>query len=256
MSRFSRSDDGRLRQELDDAVATKDAALSEAHRLRSALDAVQVGIVLVDAAGNVVLRNSAATFGGHADVLVGDVITRLSSAARGGAARRREGQSVRAAVAGADGARRAAARGWGARQSSTISANAFALDAVRTDFVSNISHELKTPVGALALLAETLADSDDMDVNRRLAEKMVDEAHRAAGTIDDLLELSRIELGGQGEQEQVSVTAVLRDATARHHLTAESFGVNVEVLDSNGLVVEGNRLQLVSAPSATSSTTR
>ncbi|MBI4934376.1 MAG: two-component sensor histidine kinase, partial [Actinobacteria bacterium] len=49
------------------------------------------------------------------------------------------------------------------------------LDAVRTDFVSNISHELKTPVGALALLAETLADSDDLEVNRRLANKMVDE---------------------------------------------------------------------------------
>jgi two-component system sensor histidine kinase SenX3 len=121
------------------------------------------------------------------------------------------------------------------------------LDAVRTDFVSNISHELKTPVGALALLAETLMDSEDPEVNRRLAGKMVDEAHRAAGTIDDLLELSRIELGGRGEWEDVSVTAVIRDATARHQLTAESFGVLLESGEANGLMVQGNRLQLVSA---------
>jgi two-component system sensor histidine kinase SenX3 len=67
---------------------------------------------------------------------------------------------------------------------------------VRTDFVANISHELKTPVGALAVLAEALADIDDPTAARGLAEKMVDEAHRAARTIDDLLELSRTELGG------------------------------------------------------------
>ena len=68
---------------------------------------------------------------------------------------------------------------------------------MRTDFVANISHELKTPVGALAVLAETLADEDDLEVVQRLAGKMVDEAHRVATAIDDLLELSRIELGGR-----------------------------------------------------------
>ena len=69
------------------------------------------------------------------------------------------------------------------------------LDAMRTDFVANISHELKTPVGALALLAEALADEDDAASCSRLAQKMVDEAPRVARIIDDLLELSRIELG-------------------------------------------------------------
>ena len=52
------------------------------------------------------------------------------------------------------------------------------VDAVRTDFVANISHELKTPVGALAVLAEALADEDDLGVVHRLAARMVDEAHR------------------------------------------------------------------------------
>lgn len=52
------------------------------------------------------------------------------------------------------------------------------LDAVRTDFVANISHELKTPVGALAVLAEALVDEDDLEVVHRLAGKMVNEAHQ------------------------------------------------------------------------------
>ena len=78
------------------------------------------------------------------------------------------------------------------------------LDAVRTDFVANISHELKTPVGALAVLAEALADIDDPAAARRLADKMVSEAHRAARTIDDLLELSRTELGGAAARDLVS----------------------------------------------------
>ena len=53
------------------------------------------------------------------------------------------------------------------------------LDAVRTDFVANISHELKTPVGALALLAETLVDEDEPEVVAPAApSSMVAEAHR------------------------------------------------------------------------------
>ena len=101
--------------------------------------------------------------------------------------------------------------------------------------------------GLPPLLAETLADSDDAEVNQRLASRMVDEAHRAAGTIDDLLELSRIELGGRGEQVEVNVASVLSEAVARHRLTAESAGVNLVRDDTNGLVVRADRLQLVSA---------
>ena len=67
------------------------------------------------------------------------------------------------------------------------------LDAVRRDFVANLSHELKTPVGAIGLLAETLLAEPDPDVAHRLTERVVNESFRVSRTIDDLLELSRIE---------------------------------------------------------------
>jgi two-component system sensor histidine kinase SenX3 len=122
------------------------------------------------------------------------------------------------------------------------------LDAVRTDFVANISHELKTPVGALAVLAEALADIDDPVATRRLAGKMVGEAHRAARTIDDLLELSRTELGGSAAKDSVSVAKVIEDAVERARAAAEQHSINVSVNKAAGdLHVIGSHRQLVSA---------
>lgn len=246
MSIFSRADDTRQRDELLATERARDAALAEAATLRAAIDAVPMGVVLVDAAGRVLMRNGAADLGGRAELLVEEVIERLTRVARDGEVIEEkvtlQGPPLRVlavrAVPLPDG---------GAMATIDDLSERARLDQVRTDFVSNISHELKTPVGALALLAETLADSDDADVNRRLASRMVDEAHRAAGTIDDLLELSRIELGGRGEQVEVNVGSILLEAIARHRLTAESAGVILMRDDTNGLVVRADRLQLVSA---------
>ena len=248
MSIFSRGDDARVRGEMLEVERARDAAISESVMLRAAVDAVPMGVVLVGPAGSVLLRNRAAELGGRAELLVDEVIERLCAAARSGAAAEErvtlQGPPLRVlavrAVPLPDG---------GAMATIDDLSERARLDQVRTDFVSNISHELKTPVGALALLAETLADSDDSEVNRRLANRMVDEAHRAAGTIDDLLELSRIELGGRGEQVEVHVASVLQEAVARHRLTAEGAGVALRCADTNGLVVRGDRLQLVSAVS-------
>ncbi len=122
------------------------------------------------------------------------------------------------------------------------------VDAVRTDFVANISHELKTPVGALAVLAEALADENDVGVIHRVAERMVGEAHRVARTIDDLLELSRIELGEEPVRDPVSVHDLVAGAIERARGLAEAKGTNVAVLDVPDEVrIVGDRRQLVSA---------
>jgi two-component system sensor histidine kinase SenX3 len=122
------------------------------------------------------------------------------------------------------------------------------LEAMRTDFVANISHELRTPVGALALLAETLADEDDPETVRRLANNMVFEAHRVGRIIKDLLELSQIEAADQPLKEIVGIPLVIAEAVDRTRPLAEHRSIRVDVQDAGaGLVVVGDRRQLVSA---------
>jgi two-component system sensor histidine kinase SenX3 len=119
---------------------------------------------------------------------------------------------------------------------------------MRTDFVANISHELKTPVGALALLAEALIGEDESEVVTRLAEKMVSEAHRMGRTIEDLLELSRIELGESPHREVVSVGLVAAEAVERVRHLADQREIAIDIVEpSRRLNAIGDRRQLVSA---------
>ncbi len=122
------------------------------------------------------------------------------------------------------------------------------LEAMRTDFVANISHELRTPVGALALLAETMVDEQDPALTRRLAEKMVTEANRVTRIIEDLLELSRIEHDGRPRFEVVPVGLLAAEAVERVRTLADSHDITVHVEEpSRRLTVAGDRRQLVSA---------
>lgn len=244
----SRAELERLRRELDECRLALTAARSREERLASAVEMAPVGLVVVDEAGRETLRSRAARLGSHAEVLLDEALEEL----------------VRDALAGTAGQHRLELYGPPPRvlMLSTVPLGAHGalaviddiserarLDSVRTDFVANISHELKTPVGALAVLAETLADNDDLAVAHRLAGKLMAEAHRVSATIDDLLELSRIELGGRGEAEVVSLAAVFGEVAARHRLPAETAGVALQIGPTNGLSVVGDRLQLVSAVS-------
>lgn len=119
------------------------------------------------------------------------------------------------------------------------------VDAMRTDFVTNISHELKTPVGAIAVLADALDGERDLSTIERMSQRIVDEAHRAVGTIDDLLELSRIEVGGVGS-DVVDLGEVVAAAVARGR--AVDHAVSVTALNSpEPIQVIADRRQLVSA---------
>ena len=129
------------------------------------------------------------------------------------------------------------------------------IDQVRTDFVANVSHELKTPVGALSVLAETLQDETDLDVVRRLAGRMLAETERAANTIEDLMELSRIELGGDRDVVRVRVAELVEAAIERVRELAARADIAItrsapaggDDPRSERVEVEGDRRQLVSA---------
>jgi two-component system, OmpR family, sensor histidine kinase SenX3 len=125
------------------------------------------------------------------------------------------------------------------------------LEAVRRDFVANVSHELKTPVGALTLLAEAVQDAaGDPETVARFATRMQHEGARLGRLVRELIELSRI----QGAEPMpgavaIPVRAILAEASDRTHLTAESAGISVTVRVSDDLVVRGNVDQLVTAVS-------
>ena len=122
------------------------------------------------------------------------------------------------------------------------------LEAVRRDFVANISHELKTPVGALGLLAETLAGEDDPVVANRLAERMQNEAFRVGRIIEDLLDLSRIESEEAPLRDPVPVHLVLAEAAERVRGVAQHRGIRLVIHEPpRRLAVRGDRRQLVSA---------
>ncbi len=244
----------RLGRAVDRAASREAATVSSADRLASALDALTQGIVIADSTGRVVFRNvQASTFVGarHGDALVEQaVVELLASGCRGVSDRRTVdlfGPPRRTIVVAVspleDGGHIVGALG-----SVDDITERTRLEAVRTDFVANISHELKTPVGALALLAETLNAEDDEPVRHRLSERLVHEAHRVGRTIDDLLELSRIEVERSPVREPVAVHLVIAEAVDRVRQGADLRGIRVEVTEpSSRLTVVGERRQLVSA---------
>ncbi|NNG35501.1 sensor histidine kinase [Nakamurella aerolata] len=123
------------------------------------------------------------------------------------------------------------------------------VEVIRRDFVANVSHELKTPVGAMALLAEAIIDgSDDPEAVRHFAGKMLAESTRLGTLVTELIALSRLQ-GGLPSQDQsvVQVDAVVDEATARLAMVAETAGIDVVSDDDSGLLVRGDHTLLVTA---------
>ena len=121
------------------------------------------------------------------------------------------------------------------------------VDAIRKDFVANASHELKTPLGALSVLAETLADAEDPDIRHRLAARLQDEAGRMSRLIDDILDLALVE-DAASLLGPVVLDDVLAEAERQVSIIAEQYHVSIETKTAgDDVLVAGDRRQLVSA---------
>ena len=238
-------------------VPIVETPLSEAEapfaELDSVLNAIPLGVVVTDEQGNIAFGNhvvAGVEISRHIDVLVNEAAERIIKKSRELGSTVREtlelfGPPPRTLVI--------EARPLEGLKSIAIIediSERTRIDAVRTDFVANISHELKTPVGALSILADTIRDEDDLKVIHRLSSKMVKEANRMAKTIDDLLELSRIELDVSAVLEPVSIFSVIAESIDRMAYFAAQAGISiVSQLPEADCVVKGDRLQLVSAVS-------
>jgi two-component system sensor histidine kinase SenX3 len=123
------------------------------------------------------------------------------------------------------------------------------VEAVRRDFVANVGHELKTPVGALGLLAEAMQGAaDDPETVQRFAARMAHEADRLANLVRELIDLSRLQ-GAEPLPElvPVDVDTVLAEAVDRTGLAAAAKGISIAVGGRRGLVVRGVESQLTTA---------
>ena len=222
-------------------------------RLQSALEGIDQAIVVCDANGRTVFENQAALklMSGHpGDALIRQAVSEVIREALSGTRSERRlnlvspvkrSLSIRAFPTGGPAVDGAVA------VVEDISER-LRLEDVRRDFVANVSHELKTPTGALALLAETIDGESDPDVVARLVRRMGGEAERLSRIIDDLLDLSRIEANEAPRGAIVPVSEVVTEAVASRREVAVGLDVAVEVEDMPlGLGVAGDRRDLVSA---------
>ena len=218
--------------------------------IRGLLDALPMGVVVLLPDGQERLRNTVAmSIAGarHADVLIEVAAERLLAVALRGLESREQIQlagppqrvlEVRA-IPLADG---------GAVAIIDDVTDRWRIDQVRTDFVANVSHELKTPVGAISVLAETIEGESDDELVLRLTGRMVIEAQRMSRTIDDLLELSRIELGGEMLTTDIDMADVAAEAIERVSPIAMRKSVPLLLkAEKNVAIVSGDFFQLVSA---------
>lgn len=127
--------------------------------------------------------------------------------------------------------------------------DAVRMDEVRRDFVANVSHELKTPIGAVGLLAEALdTAADDRDQVRRFAARLTAEAERLATITREIIDFSRIQSRDPlHEAEAVAVDDVLAAATDRNHVAAERKSIEVVLGKRTGLHVLGDTAMLTTA---------
>ena len=236
-------------------VRERDDLVHQAERrLELALSEMPQGAVVCDERGTVVFRNTyAQSFAGarHGEALVDAAVLELLEVAREGRSAERGLElfgpprrrlEVRASPL------HSAGQVIGAVAVIEDVSEMQRLDSIRRDFVANVSHELKTPIGALALLAETLAGETDPAIVQRLSERVRNESFRVSHMVDDLLTLSRIEGNDSPNIDSFGIDLLVRECVDRVHPVAQQrkVGITVGPIDPS-LCFVGDRRQVSSA---------
>lgn len=231
------------------AVAVAKTSADRLENLTEVLNLLPIGVVIVDTDNGQRLRNNAAvamTGVRYVDILVDQAVDEMVSEVR----KSNQGERILEAVAGTT--RYFMIRGQVMSYQRVIITvedftEKFRIDTVQTDFVANLSHELKTPIGAVAALADTLNGETETEVVWRLAERIVTESHRMSRIVDDLLDLSRVEFGGTEEWGEIDLGQVLVEVVSTNQHAAKRQGLGLSLTGSAELIVRGDRSQLVSA---------
>ena len=238
-----------------EATAAATRSRAQRDRLAEALSSSVEGVVVVDADGIEVFRNAAAAryrHARHSDAVAESTIASLLEDALAGVSCERELRlfgppatilNLRALPLTDDGI------SLGAVVLIHDVSEIHRVESVRRDFVANVSHELKTPVGAMGLLAEALlASSEDQDMVNRFAEKIVTESTRLANMVGELIELSRL----QGAEplphlDAVDVDSVVAEVVSRHKVAADNADIAITTDAPRGYQVLGSETLLATA---------
>lgn len=123
------------------------------------------------------------------------------------------------------------------------------IDAVRRDFVANVSHELKTPIGALGLLSEAiLGAKDEPEAVVKFASRMQNEAKRLADLVQEIIDLSRLQSSDPLQKaEDVSINDIVRSAVEQAQFSSEQRSVTINVGEIQEASIVGDRDQLITA---------
>jgi two-component system sensor histidine kinase SenX3 len=123
------------------------------------------------------------------------------------------------------------------------------MEASRRDFVANVSHELKTPVAAMGVLAEALLESaEDPETVHHFSRKILTESQRLANMVGELIELSRLQ-GAEPlpDLDGIDVDSVVSEAISRHKVAADNADIKVTTDAPSGFRVLGDQSLLVTA---------
>lgn len=123
------------------------------------------------------------------------------------------------------------------------------LEETRRDFVANVSHELKTPIGAISLLAEAIEDSiDDPETAKRFAQNLSKESKRLSNLVQEVIQLSKMQSGPVLENAiEMDLRQVVTDAVERNQTLAEQQGIKVMADTNESIQVKGDYDMLTAA---------
>ncbi len=234
------------------AVAAASAALPSG--IEAVIDVLEAPAVLIDPSGSLITASEGATDAGLVDGVVHPDVLAIAGDVRASGATIRRDLALRR-VGRPDQVRHLTltAALVGARYVLVVAedrSESVRLDEVRRDFVANISHELKTPIGAVSLLAEAIdsAAEDPVQV-RKFADRLAQESRRLAEMTQDIIELSRVQgLEPLAQSDPVRVDRVVATALEQNRVAADAKGISIASRGSKDrLVVSGHEPTLVTA---------
>ena len=240
------------------AESRPEAPSELARRFDALLEALPAGVVIVSPNGRIAAVNASAAsmFGIAPERAIGRALIesirsyeldrRVNAALAEGIEESSDLTLIAATERRLHVATRAVERGDGKREALVVAVDRtrmVELESMRRDFVSNVSHELRSPLTAIKIMTETLQDGADQAATKEFLENIARETDRMIALVEDLLDLARLESGRLDLRfESVELGALARDAVRSQSSRAAKLGIRLDaVTPAGGVTIAGDR---------------